>query len=73
VFERDVQPYQVQATLADAYPNETDERRRTFIVNDDVPDDFEEVSHILGLIRDPRLNMPYSPPFLSRHSGPLLL
>jgi len=66
VFERDVQPYQVQATLGDAYPGETDERRRTFIVNDDVPDDFEEVS-CTDLSRSPTL-MAIS----SRHSDPLL-
>lgn len=41
VFERDVQPYQAQHSMADAYPE--DDRRRTFIVNDDVPDDFERV------------------------------
>jgi len=54
VFERDVQPYQIQTTLGDAYPGETDDRRRTFIVNDDVPDDFEEVSR-LALSSSPAL------------------
>ena len=43
VFERDVQPYQMQPSLSDAYPEDDAARRRTFIVNDDVPDGFEEV------------------------------
>jgi hypothetical protein len=67
VFERDVQPYQVQATLGDAYPGENDERRRTFIVNDDVPDDFEEVGYP-GLFRSPALMASFP-----RHSDPLPL
>jgi hypothetical protein len=44
VFERDVQPYQMQPSLSDAYPEDDSARRRTFIVNDDVPEGFEEVS-----------------------------
>jgi hypothetical protein len=44
VFERDVQSYQMQPSLEDVYTTEGDDRRRTFIVNDDIPEDFEEVS-----------------------------
>jgi hypothetical protein len=35
----------MQPSLSDAYPEDDSARRRTFIVNDDVPEGFEEVSY----------------------------